>query len=231
MNLEEICKNHLLQISSYEHMESAASFQEFPFALTSHQFLAFANKDLESNGEHGLVNALTNAKRAIDCQVDAILNTFGIKKKRSFPAKMEQFAELGMIAPRILNRIIRLRNYLEHEYVLPDQERVEDAVDTATLFIAVTDRVYRMFTNYISIGRDDNHEDLDVALSVRYEIGQQEIQLCVQVNFEEVFNQTYDPSQAEYMPTIKLLMEIDYQYSSISEVQAVQNFVAIVLGK
>ncbi|CAE6909048.1 hypothetical protein ACOMICROBIO_LKFPLAJE_01934 [Vibrio sp. B1FIG11] len=88
-----------------------------------------------------------------------------------------------------------------------------------------------MFTNYIAIGRDDNHEDLDVALDVRYEIGQQKIQLCVQVNFEEVFNQTYDSSQPEYMPTIKLLMEIDYQYSSISEAQAVQNFVASVLGK
>jgi hypothetical protein len=39
------------------------------------------------------------------------------------------------VAPRILNKIVRLRNMLEHEFHLPKKTEVEDAVDVATLFL------------------------------------------------------------------------------------------------
>src|SRR5262245_40283381 len=46
--------------------------------------------------------------------------------------------ELGVIAPRILSKINRHRNELEHEYTCPDPDSVEDFVDVVALFLEAT---------------------------------------------------------------------------------------------
>lgn len=94
------------------------------------------------SGNHGLVNALSNAKRAIDCQVTNILHGFGISIPKQFPTKLEKIASLGLVAPRIVKKIIRLRNLLEHEFHNPQLTEVDDAVDVATLFLEATRRIY-----------------------------------------------------------------------------------------
>jgi hypothetical protein len=53
----------------------------------------------------------------------------------SFTSKVASLLSLGVVVPRILNKIVRLRNMLEHEFHLPKQTEVEDAVDVATLFL------------------------------------------------------------------------------------------------
>ncbi|MES2938575.1 MAG: hypothetical protein V4864_12895 [Pseudomonadota bacterium] len=104
--------------------------------VTPKQYLEFAEKDLRLGGTRGLVNALTNSKRAIDCQVHNLLKSLGIPEPYSFPARMEQLQALGLVAPRIIRKIVQLRNVLEHEYYKPAQTEVEDAVDIAALFVA-----------------------------------------------------------------------------------------------
>lgn len=115
-------------------------FKEFnEFEINQLEFLEFAKTDLKNNDKKGLINSLSNSKRAIDCQVDKILLFFGINPKkwnlRYFPQKVGLLQEIGIITPRIVQKVIKTRNNLEHEYKCPEIEEVENAIDIATLFI------------------------------------------------------------------------------------------------
>jgi hypothetical protein len=124
---------------------------EHKFEIQASDFMNYAELDLQQNTEHGLVNALSNAKRAIDCQIDTVLGCFGLLSSRKFPQKMEILHDIGIIAPRIINKVIKARNYLEHEYVKPEKELVEDAVDIASLFVHTLDKSLRYFNSNYTI--------------------------------------------------------------------------------
>ncbi len=57
------------------------------FDIIAEEFLEFAERDILNIGKYGLVNALSNAKRAIDCQVDKVLCCFGLSTRKNFPQK------------------------------------------------------------------------------------------------------------------------------------------------
>lgn len=58
-------------------LDSGASFREGFFELSPNHFLRFAKSDLNLKTKRSTVNALSNAKRAIECQVDEILYVLG----------------------------------------------------------------------------------------------------------------------------------------------------------
>ncbi len=103
--------------------------------IRAQEYLAFAEKDLRLGGVRGFVNALSNAKRAIDCEVSNLLTAIGLHTGGNFPSKLEKLQALGLVAPRIVRKVVQLRNRLEHDYHRPTQVEVEDAVDIATLFL------------------------------------------------------------------------------------------------
>ena len=114
-----------------------------PFTINPNNFLEYSKQDLNQGDERGLVNSLTNIKRAIECQIDTLLYFYGFGKvaKREnwgFPKKCNILQEIGILSPKILERINSHRVKLEHFYEKPDKERVEDALDVATLFVEVT---------------------------------------------------------------------------------------------
>lgn len=104
--------------------------------VTPAQYLEFAEKDLRLGGTRGLVNSLTNSRRAIDCQVFNLLSSLGLPEPYSFPARLEKVQSLGLVAPRVIKKIVQLRNVLEHEYYKPTATEVEDALDITALFVA-----------------------------------------------------------------------------------------------
>lgn len=59
----------------------------------------------------------------------------------NFPKKIEVLTDLDIIAPRILTKINRQRNLLEHEYINPSKDDIEDALDVTILFFGYTDRL------------------------------------------------------------------------------------------
>jgi hypothetical protein len=136
-------------------------YDEFDFQ--ANEFIQFAETDLEQGTEQGLVNALSNAKRAIDCQIDTVLGCFGLLSRRNFPEKIKVLGELGIITPRIVRKVVKARNYLEHEFVKPEREQVEDAVDIAKLFVNILDKGLRNFWSHFSINAvaDEPDEDGD----------------------------------------------------------------------
>ncbi len=116
---------------------------DIPFEITPRMFLEFAKGDYRGKYSHHMVNALSNTKRALDCQLDSLLFAFGLldrshKERWSFPRKAEKISDLGILAPDILKRINKRRNLLEHEYQTPESAEVRDALDIASMFIEYT---------------------------------------------------------------------------------------------
>lgn len=125
---------------------------EIPFDIKPKDFLDYAQLDLNSNLPNRFVNALSNAKRALDCQVVCLLDVFGIlkladKKHWGFPSKIDALKKIGILAPKILTKINNTRNLLEHEFANPNSEQVNDFIDIVALFIEST-KIY--LENYLS---------------------------------------------------------------------------------
>ena len=130
---------------------SASSTQiESPFSLSAEDFLDFAEMDIKGDNVKDIINALSNAKRSIENRMDLLLYAFGydLNEKLNFPSKLEELNKLGIIAPRILKKINKIRNLLEHNYEKPDKEKVEDSIDIAILFIEYTNKFVYDFRTY-----------------------------------------------------------------------------------
>jgi len=121
---------------------------ELPWDLRAEDFLDFANADLglQEGDRRSVVNALSNAKRALHCQLDSIIIACGLHCHRAtatanFSKKLATVSKLGVIAPRVLSKVNQSRNLMEHEYVSPSYESVCDFVDVVALFVAGTTQV------------------------------------------------------------------------------------------
>jgi hypothetical protein len=131
---------------------------EEPYPRT---YFEFAVADLESEDtKRSCVNALSNAKRAVHFQIDLIAQAFGIQevaspKKLSFPPKLEFCINCGVVGPRILRKLNRIRNAMEHEYYIPNKEETENFVDVVELFLAATDRFMYEFPENVDLSFAD----------------------------------------------------------------------------
>lgn len=118
------------------------------YNITPKEYLSYSKVDLDAQYGHHLINALCNAKRAFHCQLDIILKKLARKTANSFPGKKKLLEELGIITPRILEKLNKQRNILEHEYTRPSLEEVSDFLDITELFIEYTNKyVYTLKYN------------------------------------------------------------------------------------
>lgn len=120
-------------------------------------FLSLAEEDFERGGLSALVNATTNAKRAIVCQLDQLLISFGYPSfEWNVPRKMEKLRALGLLAPTLLRKVVRMRNFLEHEYEIPDIELVEESLDVAALFVMSASAMFIPFDDVLELSLPDS---------------------------------------------------------------------------
>jgi len=144
-----------------------------PFDLTPEEFITFAKADVFNADLRGLVNGLSNAKRAIDCEVDSFIVCLGLDPqnlskqlgqvglaelngngtiKNELPLKFRFLSTLSVATPEIINRKRKLRNVLEHEYRRCRRREVCDAIDIAELFVQACQGRLRSAWQIISIG-------------------------------------------------------------------------------
>jgi hypothetical protein len=155
MNLKKFIENANLDFSDLYFEEDTGTTFHFDFEIKPGDFITFAKADLYDPGTRGLVNALSNAKRAIDCQADGFLNAIGIdssniekqlgregiasiaydKSSKNGLLKFRLLEVLGIATPSIVKRMRTLRNLLEHEYKKPSRRSVSDAIGVAELFV------------------------------------------------------------------------------------------------
>lgn len=121
------------------------------------QFLSLAEDDFERGGLSALVNATTNVKRAIVCQLDQLLISFGYPSLRwNVPKKIERLRALGLLAPSLLRKVVNMRNILEHEYKTPELEIVEEALDIASLFVMSASAMFIPFDDVLEFSLPEN---------------------------------------------------------------------------
>jgi hypothetical protein len=80
--------------------------------------------------------------------------------------KWNLLRDIGFAAPRILKRVNDSRNLLEHEYAIPPESEVEDALDLATLFIEAGNRSVDSF----SLGRQTEQGSTDYDFQFKNEL-------------------------------------------------------------
>jgi hypothetical protein len=124
-------------------------------------YLRFAEEDLgELDCDRTRINALSNAKRALHLQIELLTNALGYdrwtdKAREGFPRRLRFAEKCGLVTPRILAKINRLRNEVEHDYLLPGRSTVEDYADVVALYLEASDRVVRGFPIHRQVdGRD-----------------------------------------------------------------------------
>ncbi|RQZ42410.1 hypothetical protein DIE16_02645 [Burkholderia sp. Bp9090] len=126
--------------------------------ISAEQYLKFAENDLsDGESERHLVNALTNAKRALHLRMEDVCLGFGFASyggARSFPRMVKYISDIGVTAPRILNRLNQLRNQVEHEYLAPSRSDVETFIDVTSLFSSSTQRWINRQPRDIEIHQD-----------------------------------------------------------------------------
>lgn len=110
------------------------------YESSANDYLQYAIEDLgDGCAPRNLVNAISNTKKALHIRMEELSEGFGIGKNKSpFPLMFKYLKNCGFVAPRILDRINKYRNKVEHEYVMPELEDVEIYIDVVQLFIEST---------------------------------------------------------------------------------------------
>lgn len=168
--------------ASYDHFK-------YPFEIIPENYLEFAKADLNIGDKRSLVNAYSNVKRGIECQVDSLLSLLGFykqSKKENWnpPKKIDFIGKVKIVNPNILKKINKVRNLIEHEYKLPIKDHVEDVVDILELFLHATEKYLREIDDF----------DIDVSEYDEYIRYTKEGVLCDwNINFE------YDKIKKEFV--------------------------------
>lgn len=113
-------------------------------STTPRDYLEWALDDISEGDERGRVNAFSNAKRSLHFAVDTLLQQYGLFDyfgDRDFADRLDALADVGLLPTTILENINLERNAIEHDYEIPSQARVEEAVDIAKLLLLAVDRL------------------------------------------------------------------------------------------
>jgi len=192
MTILQLVKDELkIDFTSTFILRDSGTGNRNPFELSAREFLRFSKEDFKSKNKKGNINALTNAKRAIDCQIDTAFTLFGIQYD-SIPISSNKVIELtGLMdidlphklkliqaldfAPSVLISKTRiLRNRLEHYYQIPDEEEVKEAIELAELFVLSIESHIKIIEDAFSITDKKGNEESKfynncISVKVNYE--------------------------------------------------------------
>lgn len=158
-------------------------YKECVFEIYPRDFLAYAKEDLKktSNIVHNSINVTTNAKRAIDCQIDWLITILGydfrnfdkcnviqefINKRNILSDQINgknrkiEFINLLGLSPKILISKYRfIRNKLEHEYKEISEGEAIEILELAEFFINASDyKIKYEFPSSFSINNINKEE-------------------------------------------------------------------------
>lgn len=164
------------------------------FEVMPDEYLQFAKKNLKSNTTQNRIDAMCNAKRSIECQIDLLISTFGYDYKtfdsrKNYPEvksfikdryEGEQYTGLmerlkllnilGLAPTLIISNIRSLRNQMEHEYSVPSYDEVKRAIEVAELFINSSNRKLSLASTHLTIGNNLKSDDEKKQLMDYYNI-------------------------------------------------------------
>ncbi|WMO23924.1 hypothetical protein NI374_06680 [Vibrio parahaemolyticus] len=197
------------------HFSSGWDKVSYPVETTPRVYLDFAIEDFESSSEEKqsrtLVNALSNAKRALHLQVETIAKSLGfVQQKRGFPnfhAYLGFCEKCGVVTPRILKKLNTVRNAVEHEYYIPTESETEDFIDVVELFLAATDKFIYQFP--VDLEWLPGKVDESIKFDIRYVKLKPNSGTLTLISYEKGKDESLelDPSMDEYFVWLKVLCD------------------------
>jgi len=198
---------------------------------------------LKEGGERGLINALSNSKRAIDCQIDEVLTIFGIEHDKlpnelekfikyfdfedNLPFKLKVIQGLNLAPGYIMSKVRTLRNRLEHYYKIPDKESGKEAIDVAELFIRSIEGklifIEKAFdlvdikSKYI----DDYTIHFDRGLRLSFFNEKKEFCVSVMNEPEKPYSFQLNVEDLEYFDFLRLMFSIDDEHECEESVKCI----------
>ncbi|CAI8749380.1 hypothetical protein [Pseudomonas sp. IT-P260] len=150
MEIKDFCVAHNIDLSGCAVSLGGGAFTLVELETSPVEFLTLAEEDFQRGGLSALVNATTNAKRAVVSQMDQLLISFGYKSTSfEVPRKLEKLQALGLLAPRLLRKVVKMRNILEHEYKKPSLAAVEEVLDIASLYLFSSSAMFIPFDDVL----------------------------------------------------------------------------------
>lgn len=160
----------------------------YRFEIKPKEFLRFAKSDFDDANKKGELNALTNCKRAIDCQIDSVLDFFQIDYsnipdsanqliqltsyfKEDISQKFKLIGALDFAPSLIISDVRRLRNILEHHYKRPSKKEIKDAIELAELFISAVENKTKFIEDGFTLSDCKKHSFLEKEYREFYKTG------------------------------------------------------------
>jgi hypothetical protein len=151
--------------------QESGSLLRYEYPVSAKFFLNCAREDFEEKTPRGLINALSNAKRAIDCQTDSHICAIGFtpqklqkqigkagivgvaqfSKNQNRPITFRVLESLSVVTPGIVDRVRKIRHLLEHEYKKPTRSQVRDAIDIASLYVSALEGSMNSFLENVHL--------------------------------------------------------------------------------
>lgn len=152
------------------------------YEITPKDFLKYAEEDLSLESEKGKIGVISNLKRALDCQLDIFFETINIKRifdknNLKFERKTQFLADIGILPNKAINKLNKIRNKMEHDYVIPELEDL--------------DVYFELVWNVVEI----------INLNIQL-INMGEIESMVKSNGEFYFTSVYDVEESKFIFTI-----------------------------
>lgn len=234
-SLLEILKNELkLDFSKILVHRNGGIGYANEFDLEPRDFLRFAKNDFSEKNDNGLINSLTNAKRAIDCQIDSAFTYYGIKYDKlpkvsneivkcrqdidnNLPFKLQLITALDFAPSYLASKVRGLRNKLEHFYQKPNEKEVKDSIELAELFILAVESKTKIIETGFIITDFDNFKGAvnDVGYYIKYdnylavELQDGKIHLSSRLNDKKTEIETITEDSAEYYFFVQMMNNME----------------------
>ena len=226
--LKVIQKDLKIDFSSTILIKDSGVSVDDPFELNSKDFLRFAKTDIIEKDERGFVNSLTNAKRAIDCQVDTALSIFGISfdeikpetnriinltgnDKIDISHKFKLIQALDFAPSILISEIRTIRNKLEHYYNKPTLKEVNKAIELAQLFLLAIDNRINIVEEHFTITDENNYiEDWECknGFDIHFHPKNKQLKLTFQKDKKIIEKIELSENDEEFYAIIKLINNI-----------------------
>jgi len=227
--LELIQKQLKLDFSSIIIERDGGSENKLDFEIKPRDFLRFAKSDFNNQEDKGYINALTNAKRAIDCQIDGAFSQFGItydkisnsahnlislidSENSDLGFKLKLIKALDFAPSGLIAKSRNLRNKLEHYYQKPQKNEVAEAIELAELFIlSVENRTRIIEENFFLTDKKNYIKDWEYNNFIQFQFDKEKKIFCLtfSINKKVIETLNFNENDSLFYSLIKMYNNIN----------------------
>lgn len=126
-------------------------------------YLEYARRDIADRTQQGAINALGHAKRAVHLIMDKLLEVYCLDEwvNAPFPVRAELLRDIGAFPTRMVSRLNRDRNFMEHDYSFVEVDRAADFVELVELFLTMAYPFFRRGVIGAYVGNQHNMQCIE----------------------------------------------------------------------